>query len=236
LGDAVDQAGAHPVEFGELGPLLGGLGRGPWRSWPEIPTSSAVSNSRTTPAGGHSSTRSSTTTNGSCWNSAQGCAFYGRQRGPRRRRSGVLPRPPPFYHHLGDLHAPQMSSVRARGRNGAGTALMFATQFCYPIRTTNGPRSGPKGESPAIAGDSKVELGGLEPPTSWVRSRSCFRTNCAYLLGVYRLSTRWSVQISGTVCRDLSGVWSAQTRARTSGDVPIMAASPPPRSTDAPRR
>ena len=75
-----------------------------------------------------------------------------------------------FYHHLGDLHAPQMSSVRARGRNGAGTALMFATQFCYPIRTTNRPRSGPKGESPAIAGDSKVRssrLGACRDSSAW---------------------------------------------------------------------
>lgn len=146
LGDAVDQAGAHPVEFGELGPLLSGLGRGPWRSWPEIPTSSTVSNARTTPGGGHSSTRSSTTSNGSCWNSAQGCAFYGRQRGPRRRRSGVLPRPPL-------LPPPRRSPCpaneqRARSRT---ERCRHRVDVCYPILLPN-----PHDEPPSVGPERRI--------------------------------------------------------------------------------
>jgi hypothetical protein len=32
-------------------------------------------------------------------------------------------------------------------------------------------QNAPERENPRNGGDSKVELGGLEPPTSWVRSR-----------------------------------------------------------------
>src|ERR1039458_4881020 len=121
----------------------------------------------------------------------------------------------------------RMSHLRDHESGASGTRH----DVCYPILLPNFPR-GHFGPNPGVSKTTgmlvlrEVELARLELATSWVRSRSCFRTNCADLLGVYRLSTRWSVQISGAVCRGLSGVWSAQTRARTSGDVPIMAASP----------
>src|SRR5450755_1440042 len=173
-----------------------------------------------------------------------------------KRCPGTDPQPRKFRKQGASRYVARPSYARQAQLAGDGVGRLFSRP--QRMRRRRGGRASPEADAPHMhpqrvvrvscveqPGERnplpcrsfrRMELAGLEPATSWVRSRSCFRTNCADLLGVYRLSTRWPVQISVTVCRGLSGVWSAQTRARTSGDVPIMAASPPPRSTDAPRR
>jgi hypothetical protein len=69
-----------------------------------------------------------------------------------------------------------------------------------------------------------VELGGLEPPTSWVRSSQAQRTKPADLLAVLqsRGSTRARSRV--LVCRGFAGLWSALMAARTSGGAAPVAA------------
>jgi hypothetical protein len=59
----------------------------------------------------------------------------------------------------------------ARGRRGAirGTNLRIAPAANMP--TLRGDRTRPSGYRPVRSPPTAMELGGLEPPTSWVRSR-----------------------------------------------------------------
>jgi len=75
----------------------------------------------------------------------------------------------------------------------------------------------------------RMELAGLEPATSWVRSRRRFGTKCADLLGVYQLSSTLTAQNSEPVCGGFAGAWSAQARAWTSGEVAITSRLAAPR-------
>ena len=69
-----------------------------------------------------------------------------------------------------------------------------------------------------------MELGGLEPPTSWVRSSLTQGTKWPDLLAVPRSPGSSRARSRVLVCRGLSGLWSALTTARTSGGAAVMAA------------
>jgi len=69
-----------------------------------------------------------------------------------------------------------------------------------------------------------MELGGLEPPTSWVRSSLTQRTKSADLLAVPQSRRRSRARSRVLVCRGLSGLWSTLSAARTSGGAALVAA------------
>jgi hypothetical protein len=73
-----------------------------------------------------------------------------------------------------------------------------------------------------------MELAGLEPATSWVRCGHTQRTESVDLLAVPHSPGRSRAQSRVLVCRGLSGLWSAQTAARTSGGAALAAAPLPP--------
>ena len=61
-----------------------------------------------------------------------------------------------------------------------------------------------------------MELGGLEPPTSWVRSSLTQRTKRRDLQAVLQFPGRLTARSCVSVCRGFVGSWSALTVARTS--------------------
>ena len=84
-------------------------------------------------------------------------------------------------------------------------------------------------QAPYSLGFRVMELGGLEPPTSWVRSRDAQLHTGVDLLDVCPDSALLMGLVSGSVCRGLSGLWSALRPARTSGGAALVVA---PRSSE----
>ena len=54
------------------------------------------------------------------------------------------------------------------------------------------------GENPAVAGVLRVELGGLEPPTSWVRSRRSLALNLPCLQRFSPVTVRSEARVFGS--------------------------------------
>jgi hypothetical protein len=69
-----------------------------------------------------------------------------------------------------------------------------------------------------------MELAGLEPATSWVRCGMAQRIECADLLTILAFPGGFTARSRGSVCRGLSGLWSALAVARTSDGAALVTA------------
>ncbi len=81
-----------------------------------------------------------------------------------------------------------------------------------------------KVRTPDFAGVLQVELGGLEPPTSWVRSSLTQSTKSADLLAVPAVPAQIQGGKSCLGLQGIVGLWSTLSAARTSGGAALVAA------------